>query len=86
MDLHTIQIIYYTLGSIFFGVMLLIIIAAIIAFFVIKRKLNKILTPINEKITQVKDIYDHKEKYILKFVTKGSSRLIKKITNIFRKE
>jgi len=86
MDLHTIQIIYYTLGSIFFGVMLLIIIAAIIAFFVIKRKLNKILTPINEKIAQVKDIYDHKEKYILKFFTKGSSRLIKKITNIFRKE
>lgn len=41
---------------------------------------------VNKKMDQVRNIYDHKEKYILKFAGKGSMKFIKKIAGLFCKE
>ena len=86
MDLHTIQLIFYTLGSILFIALLSFIVFVVVTIFIIKRKLTKMSNLVDKKITQAMDVYGHKEKYILQLIGKGSSSLVENISNIFLKK
>ena len=86
MDLHTIQLIFYTLGSILFIALLSFIVFVVVTIFIIKRKLTKMSNLGDKKITKAMNVYDHKEKYILQLIGKGSSSLVENISNIFLKK
>ena len=86
MDLHTIQLIFYTLGSILFIALLSFIVFVVVTIFIIKRKLTKMSNLVDKKITKAMNVYDHKEKYILQLIGKGSSSLVENISNIFLKK
>jgi len=85
MDLHTLQLIFYTLGSIFFISLIILILFILIIIFIVKKKINAMTNQIEKKVLHVRDFYDYKEKYILKFLGKGSSSIIETISNIFVK-
>jgi len=50
------------------------------------KQITKISNQVNRKISQVKNFYDHKEKYILELITKGASNLVEAIANSFMKK
>ena len=85
MDLNTIQIIFYTLGSVFFALLAIILIFVGVTAFIIYKRFTKISKDVSKTISEVKDLYDHKEKYILKLVTKGSGTIMDSISNFFGK-
>lgn len=85
MDLHTLQLIFYTLGSIFFISLIILIIFIVVILFIAKKKITAMSNQLEKKALHVRDLYDHKEKYILKLMGKGSSSIIETVSNIFVK-
>ncbi len=85
MDLQTLQLIFYSLGIIFFTLLCILILFILITLFIVKKKINNLSGQLGNKVEHAKDLYDHKEKYILRFMGKGSSSIIETISEIFVK-
>lgn len=83
MDLHTLQFIFYSLGSIFFILLIILILLILVILFIAKKKITEMTNKVEKKVVQARNLYDHKEKYILKLMGKGSSSLIEIISNVF---
>ena len=85
MDLHTVQLIFYSLGSILFILLIFLILLVLIILFIAKKKITAMTNKVEKKVVQAKNLYDHKEKYILKLMGKGSSSIIEIISSLFVK-
>ncbi len=75
------QFIYYFMGSLFFGTMIIALIATAIGLYFVKKRMNHISTEVNQKLGTVTNIFHHKQAFLLRLVTRGTSSLLGNLLN-----
>jgi len=65
--------------------MICLSIAGIIAILILRRRVTLISQGVKQQLSNIRNIYDHKEAYIFKLISKGASGFVENIAHLLVK-